>query len=233
MNTEPGRRIDHYADGALITSRRRQKAEIIGEALRNLLPEETALELVDFGCADGAIPVLLLKSALGNSVARITGITLLDYNDLPEKRTHVHERFRRIVANLEGPLENTDLPWGACQAVTATAFLPYLRQPEAAFRLACRLLRPGGYLLVSLPARWVLAVRQWGLTGRRNERIRHRHSLNWWAETAGRCRFQEVSRQAVQWLGIDWSAGFERWLRARSRLCRVGSNYLVIYREAT
>jgi SAM-dependent methyltransferase len=226
--------FDRYADGRTISPRRLQKAEILAGALDRLLPAREGVEIVDFGCADGAVPVSLLRRTAEARVRRITGITLLDYNDLAEKPAHTHPRFRRLVGDLSGELTGLDLPWGACDMVTATAFLHYLPDPAVAFRHAHRLLVPGGYLLAGHPARALLALRACGIPGLlpRNRRIRHLHTLAAWREIAGACGFTEVSRQAVQWAGTRWSAGLERWLRAHHWLAGVGSNYLVVYQKA-
>ena len=54
--------IDRYADGISISRRRRRKAKVLQRALARLFPTGTGLEIVDLGCADGAIPLLLLQS---------------------------------------------------------------------------------------------------------------------------------------------------------------------------
>ncbi|MHB9134642.1 MAG: class I SAM-dependent methyltransferase [Armatimonadota bacterium] len=225
--------MDRYADGLTISVRRREKALALGEALAALFPAGQGLTLVDFGCADGAVPVLLLSSPVGERIARITGITLLNYNDLPEKAGHTHPRFTRLVGDLAGPLDGLDLPWGAGDAVLATAFLHYLADPKIALRHACRLLKPGGYLLAGLPARGVLALRRHGVPGLlpRNNYLRTIISLDAWGQLAASRGLEEVSRQAIQWFGLGCTAPLERWLRRGRRLAGWGSNYLVVYRK--
>ena len=116
----PGDRcVDRYADGRSLTSRRSQKAEALVEFVARQYAGHTNLQVVDFGCADGAMPVLLLRSAVGAWFERVTGITLLDYNDLPEKPAFKHPRFCRLIADLEGSLDSLDLPWGTCDLVLA------------------------------------------------------------------------------------------------------------------
>lgn len=211
MGTPTRRYIDRYADGNHISAARRQKAEILGERLAALFPRGRDLEVVDFGCADGAVPVLLLRSPAGDMIRRLTGITLLDYNDLPEKPAHAHPRFRRLIADLASPLDSPRLPWGQCDAVLATAFFHYFAQPEVPFAHAYRLLKPGGYLLAGLPARWVLRVRKHGLPGLLppNTRIRQIQSLAAWQSVASAVGFTEHSAHTIQWL----------------------SNYLVVYQK--
>lgn len=223
-----------YADGCRVSPRRQQKAGVLAEILPHLLPDSRGLRLVDFGCADGALPVLLLRSSAGAAVERITGITLLDYNDLYEKRSHAHPRFERVVADLEGSLDHLDLPWGRCDLVTATAFFHYLHRPKVAFGHAARLLKAGGYLAAGMPAAWVLRLRRAGLPAilPRNRKIRQIQSLDAWGCLANSCGFVEVSREAIQWFGASHTAALERWLWRRRWLHGIGGNYLAIYRKA-
>jgi SAM-dependent methyltransferase len=226
-------RIDRYADGQSISTRRRQKARILGQVIAELYPGRMELELVDFGCADGAIPVLLLNSPEGGAIRRITGITLLDYNDLPDKPAYAHPRFTRLVADLEGPLDGLTLPWGRCDVVTATAFLHYCADQAAPFRHAVRLLKPGGHLLASLPAPWVLRLRQVGVPMilPRNSHIRIIQSISAWRRLAEEQGFTELHCQAIQWLGIACTASVESWLADRRLPSWCGSNVLAIYRK--
>jgi len=224
---------DRYADGITVTPRRMQKAEIIAETIGRLLSQQSGLVIVDFGCADGAIPVMLLRLSIGASIAHITGITLLNYNDLLEKKSHTHSHFNRIIADLEMDLDNVTLPWGQCDIVIATAFFHYLTHPEVAFAHARRLLKPGGYLLAGMPARWVLFLRRCGIPGilPPNNYIRHIKTLNDWRTLAVVNGLSEVSRQAVQWFGCAFTAAVEKWMRHNRLLKSLGSNYLVIYRR--
>jgi SAM-dependent methyltransferase len=227
------RHVDHYADGRHIAFRRRQKAAILVDTLQMLLPHRQEMELVDFGCADGAIPVLMLQSPLGAAIRRVTGITLLDYNDLAEKPAHAHARFQRVIADLSGPLDDHPLPWGACDAVLATAFLHYLADPSVAFRHAARLLQPGGYLLAGMPACWVLRLRRRGIPSLlpRNTRIATVCTLDAWRDMARASGFTEVGRQAIQWCGLPWTSRVETWLRRMQYASSLAANYLVIYRK--
>lgn len=225
--------VDRYADGRTISARRSDKARVIEEALRALLPEMREGVIVDFGSADGAVPVQLLNLVADGRIGRIIGITLLDYNDLAEKPAHGHPRYTRLVGDLSGPLDGLDLPWGRCDAVTATGFFHYLAAPEVAFGHAYRLLRPGGYLLAGMPARWVLRLRRRGCGPwlPPNNYIRTVVSLGEWARLAASCGFVEVSCRAVQWLGQGWSVPVERCLRRVPVIDRWGTHYLAVYRK--
>ncbi len=225
--------LDHYADGTHISARRRQKAAVLGDVLAKLYPERSDLTLVDFGCADGAIPVLMLESAFGATIERYIGLTKLDYNDLAEKPAFAHPRFSRIIADLAEPLDDPALPWGACDAVTATAFFHYFAQPAAPLALAARLLKPGGCLLAGMPAPWVLALRRRGVPGLlpRNNYIRTVQSLDAWRDAAAAHGFREDARCAIQWLAIGATGALERWLARRCLPAWCGTNALVIYRK--
>ncbi len=227
-------RIDRYADGITVSPIRLQKAEILAETITGLYPDNSKLLITDFGCADGAIPVKLLNSSIGDRISFITGITLLNYNDIPDKSGHIHPRFNRVIANLDKQIEDVELPWGQCDIVIATAFFHYLKNPEIAFSTAARLLKPtGGYLIAGMPSPWVLALRKRGVTGIMppNNYIHTILSLDNWkliAETAG---LHEIKRQAVQWLGCNATVGIERWLRRNRLLTGFGGNYFVIYKK--
>jgi len=219
-----------YADGEYVWPRRAQKAKVLAEWIDQLFPGRTGLRVVDFGCADGAVPVLLLRSSVGARIAELTGITLLDYNPLPDKPAHQHPRFRRLVADLEQPIDHLRLDVGEYDLVTATGFFHYLRRPEAAFAHARALLSETGYLLMTAPARWLLWLRQRSIPGLHepNTRIRHRVSPAAWEQLAGTCGFRAIHRQGVQWAGTASTVGVERWLRRHRLLSSLAGSYLLV-----
>jgi len=233
MHKARTRHIDHYADGCHISARRQQKALILAETLQVLFPRQEQLEIVDFGCADGAVLVQLLHTPMGSAIAQITGITRLNYNDLPEKPAFTHPHFHRLIADLQHPLDDLPLPWGRCDAVLATAFFHYLTRPEITLAHAAHLLKPGGVVLAGMPARWVLRLRRHGIPGLlpRNNYIHSILSLDAWAHLAADAGLIEESRQAVQWCGLHATAPLEHWLRRHRLLAGWGSNYLVVYRK--
>lgn len=225
--------VDSYADGRTVTPRRRQKAEVIADVIVNRFANRGGLRMVDFGCADGAVPCLVLESPAGGLIRDAIGLTLLDYNDLPGKPAFAHPRFRRVIADVEGSLEHLPLSWGKCDLVTATAFLHYLGRPGVAFAHAARLLRPGGLLVVSLPAPWMLWLRRRGVPGllAPNNRIRFIERIDWWTKLASQSGFEEIERRAIQWLGLDCVAPLERLLRRTGILGTSGSNLLAVYQK--
>ena len=227
------RYVDRYADGCYVSARRHQKAELLARILAEYFPADRDLRMIDFGCADGAIPLLLLQSSFGGCIERIIGITLLDYNDLPEKPAHTHPRFERLFADLEHPLDALSLADGAYDAVLATGFLHYCRQPEIPFQHAARLLKPGGVFVAGLPAPWVSHLRYRGIPGLlpANTRICTIQSCAAWRRLAETCGFREVSCRAVQWLGTAWSASCERWLRVHKLPHWCGTHALAMYRR--
>lgn len=225
--------LDRYADGIHISPRRRAKAALLADALATLFPDQSHLSLVDFGCADGVIPVLMLESPFGEAIEHYIGLTKLDYNDLPEKSAFAHPRFERHIADLAEPLDDPTLPWGACDAVTATAFFHYFADPAVPFALAERLLKSGGYLLAGMPAPWVLSLRRQGIPGLlpKNNYIRTVQSLDAWKKLAESCGLTEVSRHAVQWLAIGATIGIEHRLAKMRLPAWCGTNALVIYQR--
>jgi SAM-dependent methyltransferase len=151
-----------YADGRHLAHRRYQKYRILHGLLQQLeLPGPGHGRFVDFGCADGAIPVTLLESDLGSRIGEYTGITLLDYNDLGCETSFNHPRFRRVTADLQVPISNIlgDEFQGQTGVVTAMAFFHYLENVKGALDNAKWLLRENGMLIASIPARWVLRFR--------------------------------------------------------------------------
>ena len=226
-------KIDRYADGVTITSRRKQKAVLLAEIVEELFPDRRDLRAVDFGCADGAVPVLMLNSEIGERIEKVIGISLLDYNDLPEKKAHEHSRFKRLVTDLDEPIDQLNLDPSSFDFVMATSFFHYLRQPEVAFRCAHQLLKPGGCLLAGMLPRWLLGLRRVGYLGVRpcNNRIRQLLTLDGWRDQAESCGFEEMERRPVQWAGADATAGIELFLRRRRLLRRIATNHLVIYRK--
>ncbi len=224
--------IDRYADGVTISPRRRQKAAIIADII-DKLSYDNPLQIVDFGCADGAIPYLLLNSEIAKSIFRITGITLLNYNDLPNKPAFYHPRFTRMISDIEGDLANITLPWGQCDIVTATAFFHYLKNPVKAFQHAANLLKPDGYLIITIPVRWVLAVKKTGFPGLMpsNNFIRQIISLDDWGVIAESAGFEEIERSAIQWAGMESTFKIEDIFRKNQIFINLSTNFMVIYKK--
>jgi SAM-dependent methyltransferase len=227
-----GKNIDRYADGIHITPRRRQKAAILTDTITKIMPDN-ALEIVDFGCADGAIPVLLLNSSLASNISQITGITLLNYNDLPHKPAFTHLKFMRVIADLESNLAGIPLPWGQCDIVTATSFFHYMFNPLIAFQHAAALLKPDGYLIITIPVRWLLLIRKIGFPGLlpKNNLIHQINSLDIWSSYAESCGLVEIERTATQWFGLKQTFKIEEIFRKNQMFTNLSTNFMVIYKK--
>lgn len=225
--------MDAYADGRTVSPRRRAKARLLARLIERLCPEG-AIRLADLGCADGAIPVALLASPLGSRVTEAVGVTLLDYNDLPEKPAFGNPRFRRLVADLALPLAETcpELAPASYDLVTATSLLQYMEAPALALENAMHLLRPGGHLVATVPARWIVrarARRPW----RRNTRILHVQSLRAWREAVRASGFEMMRAFRAQLGGFAFAPlrALEELLERAGALRLVGTNLVIIARK--
>jgi SAM-dependent methyltransferase len=225
--------MDTYADGRSVSARRRGKAALLAGLLARLRPEGE-FRLADLGCADGAIPVALLASPLGARITEAVGLTLLDYNALPEKPAFEHPRFRRLVADLSRPLAETcpALAAASFQVVTATALLHYLEEPAAAFANAAYLLKPGGHLVATVPAPWVLCLRAHH-PARPNTRIRHVLPLSAWRRMAEGLGWELVQAFRAQLTGAVFAPVrlAEALLERLGVLRLVGTNLVLVLRR--
>jgi len=151
-----------YADGEHLAKRRQQKSEILRGILEKIeLPEGRSSRFVDFGSADGGIPVSLLESDIGERIREYVGITLLEFNLVGCSNFRTHPRYRTVVGDLQEPVSKV-LPkedQGRFDVVTATGFWHYLDDVKAALDNARWLLKDSGTLIVGIPSRWVLRFR--------------------------------------------------------------------------
>jgi len=226
-----------YADGVHISYRRREKAALLEEAIRRHCPPGQILRACDFGCADGAIPRLLLESAEGRRIREYVGLTLLRYNPRAEKDFHQHPRLTIRIGDLEHPVEEfwPEVELGAFDLVTATGFFPYLSRPEAALANAAKLLRPGGWLLTMIPAPWLLRLRQsqWLPSPFRNTHLRSRLTPADFVSLAEAAGFETLEVRRVQWSGLGLA--LVRWIEATldraGAIQRIGTNCLFVHRK--
>lgn len=110
--------------------------------IRSLLPAQlTGLHVLDIGAASGTMAHWLLDRG-----AEVTGIDISPpMIDAARRRCEGRGRF--LVADLAQPLE---LPDAMFDGVVASLVLHYLRDWSAALASIARVLRPGGWLVVSL-----------------------------------------------------------------------------------
>lgn len=103
---------------------------------------ERPLRVVDLGCGTGACAVLL--AGLGHRVTAADGSEGM----LAQARAFA-EAEGVEVAFLARDMDRLDLPEGLAEAVTLRNVLWTLEEPQAALRLARRLLAPGGRILIA------------------------------------------------------------------------------------
>jgi SAM-dependent methyltransferase len=101
---------------------------------------------VDAGCGTGTLLVEM------SAQCRVIGL-----DDHSESIARARPRVEAVGGRvLQTTLESIDLPAGCASVVTALDVLEHLDNPAAAARELIRLLRPGGLLVVTVPAlRWL------------------------------------------------------------------------------
>lgn len=229
------RRQRVYADGLHISHRRREKAALLAAALQEFAPADRLLRACDFGCADAAIPKLLLESEVGPRLREYVGITLLNYNQQSPKRFHRHPRLQVRVGDLEQPLPRVlpDLERSSFDVITATGFFHYLERPERALENAAWLLRPGGLLLTMTPVGWLLRLRQSKLlaASQRNRLIRRELPPTIFLPLAAAAGFHLRQASRVQLTGLSWApiCRLEQSLAQAGLLAWLGTNYFFVH----
>jgi 2-polyprenyl-3-methyl-5-hydroxy-6-metoxy-1,4-benzoquinol methylase len=93
--------------------------------------------LVDVGCGTGA-----LRDFIGTRVDRYVGVDIVRYEDFPGGA-----EFLQV--DLE--TGRVPLPDGAADVVASVETIEHLENPRAFFRVLVRLVRPGGWLVVTTP----------------------------------------------------------------------------------
>lgn len=115
------------------------------EAWREVLAAavgQGAQRVVDLGCGTGACAVLL--AGMGHHVTGVDGSSaMLTEARRAAARDNVHVNF------IQADMDHCGLPDGVADTVTLRNVLWTLENPPEALRLAARLLRPGGKVLVS------------------------------------------------------------------------------------
>jgi len=127
-------------------------------ALASLLP---ALDVADFGCGTG-----VLSAAIARWAKQVWAIDQSE-EALAQARARAGREGLTTVRFLREDLGALSLPSGKRDLVVISQSLHYLEEPEAVLREACRILKPGGRIVVLelMPheERWV------------QERLGHRH----------------------------------------------------------
>jgi SAM-dependent methyltransferase len=122
-------------DNWWFVSRRR----ILSRVLRDALPHGDDREVLDAGCGTG-INLSLLKS-----FGRVTGIDCS-----PDAIRFCAERGHRDV--IQGDLRSLDLPDARFDLVTALDVIEHIDDDAATVREMVRVTKPGGHLLITVPA---------------------------------------------------------------------------------
>ncbi len=168
------------------------------------LPYQGEGRLLDFGCGSGWYAHRMQQLGW-----HVTG---MDFN--PQVAAKVQKRFGIPV--LAGTLPHPDVKPGSFDVVTMNAVLEHVHRPHEVVAAAAEALRPGGYLMVSLPnlASWgfrVFGENWWGL------QLPH-HLLHFTPATLR--RLLESHGLEVRQTNIIGQAGWMRRSLAASRRCK-------------
>lgn len=218
-----------YAAGGRLAGR----LDSLTATLRAFLP--AGGRLLDLGCGTGE-----LARAAAAGGARVTGCDIA-------------ARMLGVAAELDpgGAVEwvRLDPGWQALpfparsfDVVVASSVLEYVADPAAVLRECGRVVRPGGFVVCTVPAvghpaRWLEALARplagavcVAAAGRRWPRLdgylaylrlsRHRHSAGWWRRTAGQAGFEPVRATSRAGVGARCSGPSSLRLLA---LTRIGS----------
>jgi demethylmenaquinone methyltransferase/2-methoxy-6-polyprenyl-1,4-benzoquinol methylase len=113
------------------------------ERLFSLMPLKTGDHVLDVGCGSGVLVPFVLE--------RITSTGLLYELDFAERMLEV-DRGLHGEANIRFVLadaENAPLADDSCDIVICFSCFPHFHDKEKALKTLCRILKPGGHLIVS------------------------------------------------------------------------------------
>lgn len=109
------------------------------QALETMVLRYAKGRLVDIGCGEKPYRTL--------TTGRVTSHLGLDHPGSPHDHTHI---------DIFGTAYETGLREGACDTVLCTVVLEHLERPQDALHEMCRILKPGGHLILSAPLFWHL-----------------------------------------------------------------------------
>jgi len=111
--------------------------------LFSLIPLETGDHVLDVGCGSGILVPFILE--------RITSTGLLYELDFAEKMLDVNRTLhgQENIRFVHADAENAPLDDNSCDVVVCFSCFPHFHDKEKAVATLCRILRPGGHLVVS------------------------------------------------------------------------------------
>ncbi|OPY02543.1 MAG: Demethylmenaquinone methyltransferase [Syntrophorhabdus sp. PtaB.Bin047] len=111
--------------------------------LFSLMPLETGDHVLDVGCGSGILVPFILE--------RITSTGLLYELDFAEKMLDVNRTLhgQENIRFVHADAENAPLDDNSCDVVVCFSCFPHFHDKQKAVATLCRILRPGGHLVVS------------------------------------------------------------------------------------
>ena len=130
-----------------------RRTRMVLETIDRLLPQKTNLDVVDFGCADGAM-LRGIKLHLGHRFRSGLGVDSfadgIPTNDPANAIRYVRHGFDR---HEPLPVEHS-----SADILVASAFLKHIKNPVRCLDEMSTVLRPGGIGVVLDPCSWVVRV---------------------------------------------------------------------------